>query len=51
MLRDEYIRLGSALQQCSVDDLLKRVDIELSKNNEFTVMQLRASPKDVAFVP
>ena len=42
LLLEEYNRLGSILHKMSVIELVRRVEIELSKNQTFQVMMLSA---------
>ena len=42
LLKDEYVRLGSVLNNMTVTQLVRRVEVELSKNQTFEVMNLSA---------
>lgn len=46
-LKDEYLRLNRPLANCSVTDLIQRVEIELSKHASFRVMELSYLDNDV----
>ena len=40
-LSDEYERLGRPMDGCELIDLVRKVEVELSKNHTFNVLQLR----------
>ena len=42
ILDQEYIRLGNVLDKMSLMELVKRSEIELSKNSTFSVLPLRS---------
>lgn len=44
-LKNEYIRLGCPLNNCSLAELIQRVEIELSRNTVFRIMTLRCLSK------
>lgn len=39
-MKSEYLRLGSAMQQCSFMDIVRKVEIEMSKNQTFELLTL-----------
>ena len=41
ILDQEYVRLGSVLDKMSLMELVKRSEIELSKNSAFSLLPLR----------
>lgn len=44
LLKAEYKRLGSVLEKCNVHELVKRVEVELSKNSTFKVLDMSHQP-------
>lgn len=40
VMKNEYIRLGSAMKECSFMDIVRKVEIEMSKNQVFELLTL-----------
>lgn len=40
IMKTEYERLGSVLQKCTIMELVKRVEVELSRNMTFKVLSI-----------